>query len=152
MKFLFAKKKALILAISAALLLAGATGGALAYLTGEADPVVNSFVPGAVTCEVVQTVTGDAETGAKVRNTGNVRAWIRAAVVGNTVNADGYLTGNAAAHRRLLVLEREGRAAGAHRRAADGRYRSERHARDGACRGHSGRRHARERHDGDRRV
>ena len=95
MKFQFAKKKAVILALSAALLLAGATGGALAYLTGEADPVVNSFVPGAVTCEVVQTVTGDAETGAKVRNTGNVRAWIRAAVVGNTVNADGYLTGNA---------------------------------------------------------
>ena len=74
---------------AAALIMACVAGGALAFLVGSTDPVTNTFVAGSVTCRVDQT-----ENSATVTNTGNVRAYIRATVVGNTLNDEGQITGN----------------------------------------------------------
>ena len=79
--------------IAAVLLLAVGIGGTIAFLTSSADPVTNTFTPAKVTCEVVETVENNIETGAKIKNTGNIDAYIRVAVVGNSVNADGNIIG-----------------------------------------------------------
>ena len=88
-------KKAITLIVAAALLIALAVGGTVAYLQADTTPVTNTFIPGEVSCEVVRTDSADAISSAAVKNTGNVPAFIRVSVTGNAVNAEGYLTGNA---------------------------------------------------------
>lgn len=93
-------KKALVLVIAAALLIALAVGGALAFLKDSTDPVSNTFVPGVVDCEVesdysVKNVAGDT----------HIRAYIRAAVVLNTVDENGNITGNVADESTYLVAD-----------------------------------------------
>ena len=84
-------KMALTLITAAALIMLCIAGGALAFLVGDTDPVTNTFIAGSVDCEVVQ---NEQSTSATVKNTGNVRAYIRATVVGNTLNEEGQITGN----------------------------------------------------------
>lgn len=84
-----------MLIVAAALLIALAVGGTVAYLQAQSQSVTNTFVPGYVTSEVVKTVESDAITSLKVKNTGNVPAYIRVTVTGNTLDDAGYLTGNA---------------------------------------------------------
>ena len=88
MKIKFSKMAITFIA-AAALIIGCVAGGALAYLVGNTDPVTNTFVAGEVKCSVNQTANS-----ATVTNTGNVRAYIRAAVVGNTLNDAGQITGN----------------------------------------------------------
>jgi hypothetical protein len=85
-------KIAITFIAAAALIIGCVAGGALAYLVGNTDPVTNTFVAGEVKCVVEQ---NDNSTSATVKNTGNVRAYIRATVVGNTLNDAGQVTGNA---------------------------------------------------------
>lgn len=82
-------KMAITFIAAAALIMACVAGGALAFLVGSTDPVTNTFVAGEVECSVNQTANS-----ATVTNTGNVRAYIRATVVGNTLNDAGQVTGN----------------------------------------------------------
>ena len=84
-------KMAITFIAAAALIIGCVAGGALAYLVGNTDPVTNTFVAGEVKCVVEQ---NDNSTSATVKNTGNVRAYIRATVVGNTLNEAGQITGN----------------------------------------------------------
>ena len=88
MKIKFSKMAITFIA-AAALIIGCVAGGALAYLVGNTDPVTNTFVAGEVKCSVNQTANS-----ATVKNEGNVRAYIRAAVVGNTLNDAGQITGN----------------------------------------------------------
>ena len=86
-------KKALVLVIAAALLIAAAVGGALAFLKDSTDPVTNTFIPAVVDCAV----EGDLVSTATVKNVNlpdRIRAYIRAAVVINTVDDAGNITGN----------------------------------------------------------
>ena len=87
---------------AAALIMACVAGGALAFLVGNSDPVTNTFVAGEVKCLVEQ---NDQSNSATVKNTGNVRAYIRATVVGNTLNDDGQITGNWTGNVRDLYLD-----------------------------------------------
>lgn len=79
------------------LILVGTIGGTVAYLATHTGPVVNTFTPGKVSCEVVEEFNTDKtqKTSVKVQNTGNVPAFIRVAVVANTVDAQGNITGAA---------------------------------------------------------
>ena len=77
------KTFALILAI--VLLLTVSVGGTLAYLSTKTEPVTNRFVPAYVSCEVNSDCT--------VKNTSNVDAYIRAAVVVNWMDASGNVYG-----------------------------------------------------------
>lgn len=89
------KRFALLLAL--VLILVGTVGGTVAYLVTHTAPVKNTFTPGNVTCDVVEEFNTEktAKTSVKVQNTGNVPAYIRVAVVANTVDEQGNITGAA---------------------------------------------------------
>lgn len=85
-----------ILLSSLALLLVLAVGGTIAYLMTNTSSVTNTFQPARVTCEVEEQ-EGNAKFDGKVKenipikNTGNVDAYIRAAVLVNWVNKEGKI-------------------------------------------------------------
>lgn len=87
------KRFALLLAL--ALILVATIGGTVAFLTTHTGQVKNTFTPGEVSCEVKETVQGGVKSSVKVQNTGNTDAYIRVAVVANTVDGDGNVTGMA---------------------------------------------------------
>ena len=72
------------------LILVCTVGGTVAYLVAHTDPVTNTFTPGKVSCQVEEEFNDDytVKTKAVVKNTGNVPAYIRVAVVANTVDGD----------------------------------------------------------------
>ena len=77
------------------LILVCTVGGTVAYLVTHTDPVVNTFTPGEVSCQVEEEFNEDntVKTKAVVKNTGNVPAYIRVAVVANTIDGEGNITG-----------------------------------------------------------
>ena len=77
------------------LILVCTVGGTVAYLVTHTDPVVNTFTPGEVSCQVEEEFKDNytVKTEAVVKNTGNVPAYIRVAVVANTIDAQGNITG-----------------------------------------------------------
>ena len=79
------------------LILVCTVGGTVAYLVAHTDPVTNTFTPGKVSCQVEEEFneTNTVKTKAVVKNTGNVPDYIRVAVVANTVDKDGNITGMA---------------------------------------------------------
>lgn len=79
------KKKTFSLFLSIVLLLTLATGGTLAYIVTKSAMAQNQFVAGYVTSSVNENGT--------VTNTGNVDAYIRAAVVVNWMDTDGNVYG-----------------------------------------------------------
>lgn len=96
MKKIFAsgsRRKTITLVAALTLILVLAIGGTIAWLTDSTTSVVNTFTPGEVTCEVVETVENNIKSAAAVKNTGNIPAYIRVAVVANTVDAQGNITG-----------------------------------------------------------
>lgn len=66
-----------------------AAGGVYAYLTANTGPLTNEFVPAKVSCIVEETFADGVKSDVKVRNTGNIDAYIRAAVVVNFVSEEG---------------------------------------------------------------
>ena len=79
------------------LILVCTVGGTVAYLVAQTDPVVNTFTPGKVSCQVEEEFKDNdtVKTKAVVKNTGNVPAYIRVAVVANTIDAQRNITGMA---------------------------------------------------------
>lgn len=80
------KRFALLLAL--VLILVGTVGGTVAFLATHTGPVKNTFIPGKVTCQVEEKFNEGAKSEAVIRNTGNVPAYIRVAVVGNTMDGN----------------------------------------------------------------
>jgi len=71
-----------------------AVGGTLAYLFTNTSPVQNTFEPSEVTCAVVEPeFTSDQKTDVQIKNTGDTKAYIRAEIVVNWVDAAGYVSG-----------------------------------------------------------
>ena len=70
------------------LILVCTVGGTVAYLVAHTDPVTNTFTPGKVSCQVEEKFNEKTKTEAVIKNTGNVPAYIRVAVVANTVDGD----------------------------------------------------------------
>ena len=79
------------------LILVCTVGGTVAYLVAHTDPVTNTFTPGEVSCQVEEEFKDNdtVKTKAVIKNTGNVPAYIRVAVVANTVDENGDITGMA---------------------------------------------------------
>ena len=88
-------KKASALTIAIILILVMAIGGTVAFLVTHTDQIVNTFQPTDVTCEINEDFNEDntVKTSAVVQNTGKIPAYIRVAVVANTVDAEGNITG-----------------------------------------------------------
>lgn len=74
-------KKTILTLVSLAVLLFALVGTTLAYLTTSTDPVVNTFTPTKVPIEIVEEIDGDVKKDVQVKNTGNIDAYIRVAVV-----------------------------------------------------------------------
>lgn len=76
-------------------LLCCAVAGTVAYLVTSTGPVTNTFTPAEVTTEVKETFNGATKSNVKIKNTGNIKAYIRAAVIVNWVNDAGEIYGTA---------------------------------------------------------
>ena len=90
-------KKASALTIAIILILVMAIGGTVAFLVANTDPITNRFTPAVVTSEVNEEFNSDntVKTSATVKNTGDIPAYIRVAVVANTIDKDRNVTGTA---------------------------------------------------------
>ena len=90
------KNEKLILLLSAlVLILTLAVGTTLAYLYAQTDPLVNTFEPIKVSCEVEEKFDGKIKKDVKIENTGDTAAYIRAAVVVTWVSSDGSVAAEA---------------------------------------------------------
>ncbi len=89
-------KKPLLMIAALALVVALSIGLTSAFLTSQ-QGLTNTFTPGKVSCEVVENVSDGKKTVVQVKNPQTddaVPAYIRVAVVANTVDAEGNITGN----------------------------------------------------------
>ena len=66
---------------SVVLVLAIGTGVVLAFIIASDDPIKNDFEPANVSCAVIETFDGEAKTDVRIKNTGNVNAYVRATIV-----------------------------------------------------------------------
>ena len=74
-------KRSIVLVVSVLVLLLAVAGGTLAWLTANTGPVVNTFTPAHVTCQVDETFDGTTKSDVKVKNAGDIPAYIRAYIV-----------------------------------------------------------------------
>ncbi len=88
------KPTALLLAV--VLLVGAVIGTTVALLLTQTDPVVNRFEYAKVTCEVEETFENNVKESIKIKNTGNIDAYIRVALVANMIDESGNVTGAAA--------------------------------------------------------
>jgi predicted ribosomally synthesized peptide with SipW-like signal peptide len=89
------KIKPIALIISIILVAGLAIAGTTAWLTNKTNSVTNSFTPGKVTTEITEDLKGNTKSNIKVKNTGNVDAYVRASVVMNWVDASGNVVASA---------------------------------------------------------
>lgn len=66
-------------------------GGTLAYLTDTTDRIVNTFAPGSVPPSIEENFDGETKKNVRIKNSGNVCAYIRACVIINWKDAQGNL-------------------------------------------------------------
>ncbi len=88
------RKKYLGFLLSSVLLLTAAVGGTLAFVAVKTLSVENQFESAYVTCEVIVGEDNNADA-IKVKNTSNVDAYIRAAIVVNWMDSAGNVLGTA---------------------------------------------------------
>lgn len=86
-------KRTVVLLVSLLVLVGAAVGGTLAWMTAQTDPVVNKFEPANVSTEVKENFDGTTKSNVYIENTGNVDAYIRAAVVITWQDAKGNVYG-----------------------------------------------------------
>ena len=74
-------KKLLITIICAALAICVTAGGTVAYIFSKGQETENDFEPVFVSCDVEESFDGVTKTDVKVRNTGDINAYIRATFI-----------------------------------------------------------------------
>lgn len=87
------RRKGTAVVATLALLLCLAVGGTLAWLSAFTEPVVNTFQPASISTEVEETVSNREKSEIKVKNTGDIDAYIRVAIVMNWVNGTEIVSG-----------------------------------------------------------
>ncbi len=82
-----------LLLAALAVIVMGVVSGTVAYLVTKTTPVVNTFEPGRVSCEIEEEFTqnGTEKKDVKVKNTGNTDAYIRAAIIVTWKDAEGNI-------------------------------------------------------------
>ena len=89
------KTKKPVALVAILVLLCCAVAGTVAYLVTSTDPVTNTFTPARVTTEVEETFNGTTKSNVRIQNTGNIDAYIRAAVIVNWADENGNVYGGA---------------------------------------------------------
>ncbi len=85
--------RSFVLVVSVLVLLVGIVGASLAYLSMKTEPVKNEFTYGKVSCEVLEDFDGTVKSNVRIKNTGNIPAYIRARVVVTWKNENGDIYG-----------------------------------------------------------
>lgn len=85
------KKPVALLALL--LLLCCTVAGTVAFLVTSTDPVTNTFTPASVSTAVDETFENGVKSDVKIKNTGDIPAYIRAAVIINWADANGNVYG-----------------------------------------------------------
>ena len=83
------RKKGILLLAAAMLILVCGVGSTLAYLATQTGQVQNTFEPAYVRSEVQETIANNVKSDVTIKNTGNVSAYIRAAIVVTWKDAEG---------------------------------------------------------------
>lgn len=83
--------KPFLIAFCVCILSCAAVSGSLAWLISTPEPVVNTFTPGAVTIQVDETFNGTTKSNVRIKNTGDVPAYIRVALVPAWVDDEGNI-------------------------------------------------------------
>ena len=86
-------RKAPVALVAILVLLCCAVAGTVAYLVTSTGPVTNTFTPGNVSCVVEETFENGVKSGVTIKNTGNIDAYIRTAVIVNWADAQGNVSG-----------------------------------------------------------
>lgn len=84
------KKKTILMLAAMVLLLTVTVGSTIAYLVASTDSVENTFEPAYVTSKVEETFDGNQKSNVSIKNTGNIDAKIRAAIVVTWKDENGY--------------------------------------------------------------
>lgn len=86
------KTKQPVALVALLLLLCCTVAGTLAYLVDSTDPVTNTFTPAHVSTAVDETFENGVKSDVKIQNTGDIPAYIRAAVIINWADANGNVS------------------------------------------------------------
>lgn len=81
--------KPFFLLVALAVVLCAVVGTTVAYLFDNTEPITNTFTPVEVTTEITEDFKNNVKNDVKVTNTGDIDAYIRAAVVVTWQNDDG---------------------------------------------------------------
>lgn len=84
-------KKYLVLLACVALLLTCSVGSTVAFLVDKADEVINTFTPTYLATDVKESFNGTSKSSIQIQNDGNIDAWVRVAIFGYWVDADGAI-------------------------------------------------------------
>lgn len=87
------KTKQPVALVALLVLLCCTVAGTLAYLVDSTDPVTNTFTPAHVSTAVDETFENGVKSDVKIQNTGDIPAYIRAAVIINWADANGNVYG-----------------------------------------------------------
>ena len=87
--------KLIIIIAAVFLIISTATGVTLAYILKGTPPVENSFDPVYVSCLVEEEFDGRTKSNVKVKNTGDINAYVRATYIVMWKNDDGAVLGQA---------------------------------------------------------
>lgn len=93
--FLNMNRKNAIIAILCLCVVASTVGVVFTFLTDSTNTISNEFVPANVSCVVEEDFENGLKENVRVRNTGNVDAYIRAAVVVTFVSEEDKVLANA---------------------------------------------------------
>ena len=95
--------KPFLIAFCVCILACAAVSGSLAWLISAPGPVVNEFIPGEVTIQVDETFDDEHTTkqNVSIKNTGNVPAYIRVALVPAWVDDEGNIAAKPASLEQL---------------------------------------------------
>ncbi len=86
-------RKILLVFAAAAVLLFGANLLTSAWLVDSTEEKVNTFIPGTVTTTVEEEFDGETKENVYIQNTGNIDAYIRAAVIAVWKTESGDISG-----------------------------------------------------------
>lgn len=91
-KWIRLNKRTVILLASLTLLMGLTIGSTAAYLVTHTSQVTNTFTPAKVSCDITEKFAPDGmKEDVKIKNTGNVDAYIRAKVIISWTDADGNI-------------------------------------------------------------
>lgn len=86
-------RKEFVLLCSVAALLTGFVGSTVAYLFTSTEEIENKFTPSSVTSEIEEDFDGNVKSDVKVKNTGDIPAYIRAKYVVTWQDDEGNVYG-----------------------------------------------------------